>query len=150
MSEQPASPFCVTCGSRPKPADAREHEGKLYHDWHVPKPTVVQPPPLARPRVVTLCGSTRFKQAFIEANFRETMAGRIVLTVGWYSHADAETYTPTPEEKRRLDALHLAKIDLSDEILVINVGGYVGESTAREIAHARSLGKPIRWLEAEA
>lgn len=98
-----------------------------------------------RPRIVCLCGSTRFKQAFIEANFRETMAGRIVLSVGWYSHADAVVYRPSAEEKAALDELHLCKIDLADEVLAINVGGYIGESTRRELIHARSLGKPIRW-----
>ena len=102
-----------------------------------------------RPRVVCLCGSTRFKEAFIAANYRETMAGRIVLTVGWFSHADAQVYYPTPEEKLRLDALHCQKIDMASEILVINPGGYIGESTAREIAHARATGKPVRYLSQE-
>jgi hypothetical protein len=101
-----------------------------------------------RPTVVCLCGSTRFKAEFIEANFRETMAGRIVLSVGWYSHADNDVYNPTAAEKADLDRLHLRKIDLADELLVVDVGGYVGESTAREIAHAASLGKRIRrWSE---
>lgn len=70
--------------------------------------------------IVTLCGSTRFKAAFIEANFRETMAGRLVFSVGWFSHADRSRYSPTEAEKNDLDALHLAKIDASDEILVID------------------------------
>lgn len=73
-----------------------------------------------KPIVVTLCGSTRFKQAFIEANFRETMAGRIVLSVGLYSHADAEVYAPMEAEKETLDQLHFRKIDMSDEILVLD------------------------------
>lgn len=102
-----------------------------------------------RPRRVCLCGSTRFKQQFIEANYRETMAGRIVLTVGWFSHTDAHVYSPTEAEKDDLDKLHLAKIDLADEVLVINVGGYIGDSTRREIQHALSLGKPVRYLSGE-
>ncbi len=103
---------------------------------------------MSRPVIVCLCGSTRFKQAFVEANFRETMAGRVVLSVGWFSHADGHIYTPTPTEKAALDELHLRKIDMADEVLVLNVGGYVGESTAREIAHARRNGKLVRYLEA--
>jgi hypothetical protein len=100
-----------------------------------------------RPRIVCLCGSTRFKQQFIEANFRETMAGKIVLSVGWFSHADAEVYAPTEEEKRALDELHLRKIDLADEVLVINPGGYIGESTKREVMHAYKTGKPVHYTE---
>lgn len=101
----------------------------------------------AKPLIVCLCGSTKFKQQFIEANFRETMAGKIVLSVGWFSHADGSIYSPSEEEKKALDELHLRKIDLADEVLVLNVGGYIGDSTRREIAYATSLGKPIRYLE---
>lgn len=100
-----------------------------------------------RPRVVCLCGATRFKREFIDANFRETMAGKIVLSVGWFSHADAQVYTPTDEEKEALDELHLRKIDLADEVLFLNVGGYLGQSTRRELAYARARGKSIRFLE---
>ena len=102
---------------------------------------------VGRPIIVCLCGSTRFKEAFIEANFRETMAGKIVLSVGWFSHADAEKYTPTAEEKTRLDYLHKEKIDLADEIFVLNVGGYIGDSTRGEVAHAIRKGKNVFWLE---
>lgn len=100
-----------------------------------------------RPTIVCLCGSTRFKQQFIDANFRETMTGKIVLSVGWFSHADAEVYAPTEKEKAALDELHMRKIDLADEVLILNVGGYMGESTRRELAYAESLGKPVRWWE---
>lgn len=103
-----------------------------------------------RPRIVCLCGSTRFKQQFIDANFRETMAGKIVLSVGWFSHADARVYAPTADEKASLDQLHLRKIDLADEVLVVSEAGYFGESTAREIRHALATGKPVRWMEPEA
>lgn len=100
-----------------------------------------------RPRIVCLCGSTRFKQAFLEANFRESLAGAIVLTVGWFSHADNRNYGLTSEEKTLIDRVYKDKITLADEVLVLNVEGYVGESTASEIAHAERLGKPIRYLE---
>ena len=100
-----------------------------------------------RPKIVCLCGSTRFKQEFIDANFEETMNGKIVLSVGWFSHADGKIYTPTPEEKAALDELHLRKIDLADEVLILNVGGYIGESTQRELNYAIANGKSVRYLE---
>lgn len=109
-----------------------------------------QPLP-ARPTVVCLCGSTRFYEAFQRANYAETMAGRIVLTVGFYPHSAAQAHGEavgcTPEQKALLDDLHKRKIDLADEILVLNVGGYVGESTASEIGYAVAHGKRVRWLE---
>lgn len=99
--------------------------------------------------VICLCGSTRFKAEFITAQFRETMLGKIVLSVGWFGHADGDVYTPTETEKASLDALHKLKIDLADEILVVNVGGYVGDSTRSEIAHALATGKIVRYLSQE-
>ena len=100
------------------------------------------PEPEARPTIVCLCGSTRFKAQYIEANFRETMAGRIVLSVGWFGHADGDIYTPTPAEKIALDQLHLQKIDLADEVLVIDAdGGYIGESTPGRDSPRRTNGK---------
>lgn len=104
---------------------------------------------MTKPIVVCLCGSTKFKQEFIDANFRETMAGKIVLSVGWFSHVDGNIYTPTDEEKKMLDELHLRKIDLADEVLILNVNGYIGESTRRELDYAKGKGKKVRFLENE-
>lgn len=101
------------------------------------------------PQIVCLCGSTRFKQAFIDANFRETMAGRLVLSIGWFSHADADVYSPTADQKVRLDQLHKHKIDLADRVLILNIGGYIGESTRDEIEYASTQGKRVDYLEAE-
>jgi len=101
-----------------------------------------------RPIIVCLCGSTRFGRAFAEANKAETLAGHIVLTIGCDRHSDSELGI-TPEQKCRLDELHLRKIDLADEVLVLNLGGYLGESTRNEIAYARRTGKPVRFLEPE-
>ena len=98
----------------------------------------------ARPIVVCLCGSTRFLQAFQDANLCETLAGKIVLSIGCDTKSDHDR---EPIDKTALDLLHLFKIDLADEILVLNVGNYVGESTQREIDYARTQGKRIRWLE---
>ena len=101
------------------------------------------------PTVVVLCGSTRFSEAFQRANFNETLAGKIVLTIGCDMRSDAALGLGD-DVKAMLDELHLRKIELADEVLVINQGGYIGESTAREIAHARREGKRIRHLEPEA
>ncbi len=104
-----------------------------------------------RPKIVCLCGSTRFFDTFQRANFDETMAGRIVLTVGFYPHAQSKAHGEdvgiTTGQKAELDELHKRKIDVADEILVLNVGGYIGDSTRSEIAYAESTGKPVRWLE---
>ncbi len=105
---------------------------------------------LERPIIVCLCGSTRFSQAFHEANLRETLAGKIVLSIGCDFKSDTDLLLAdelTVEDKQRLDELHLRKIDLADEVLILNVGGYVGESTANEAYYAASQGKRVRWLE---
>lgn len=106
-----------------------------------------------RPTIVCLCGSTRFFEKFMEANYLETMAGRIVLSVGFFMHRPdtqhGEVVGCTPEQKIALDDLHKRKIDLCDEIYVLNVGGYIGSSTRSEIEYAQALSKPIRYLERE-
>ena len=102
------------------------------------------------PKIVCLCGSTRFANEFMKAQFEETVAGNIVLTVGCFPRKPDGSWDQmqvTAEQKVNLDSLHFRKIELADEVLIINVGGYVGESTANEIAHALYLRKPIRYLE---
>jgi len=99
------------------------------------------------PTVVTLSGSTRFREAFEKTMREETLAGRIVISVGLFGHL--EGLDMQGETKRMLDELHLRKIDLADEVLVINVGGYIGESTRKEIEYAQKLGKRVRYLSAE-
>lgn len=107
---------------------------------------------VVRPTIVCLCGSTRFIDAFRSANLKETLAGNIVLSYWLETKSDADLLAAgdlTPDFKEGLVQLHKRKIDLADEILVLNVGGYVGESTRSEIAYARTLGKAVRWLEPE-
>lgn len=106
-------------------------------------------PPRTRPKIVCLCGSTKFKDTFLAVNKQETLAGNIVLSVGAFMHADDEDYASTPEIKIKLDVLHKRKIDISDEVVVLNVNGYIGSSTKSEIEHATKLGKPIRYLYPE-
>ncbi len=105
-----------------------------------------------KPTIVCLCGSTRFSEAFHEANLRETLAGKIVLSIGcdFKSDRDLELVGQlTPEDKVRLDELHLRKIDLASEVLILDVGGYIGESTRREIKYAQNHGKTLRYLSVE-
>ena len=97
-------------------------------------------------KVITLCGSTRFKKEFLEAQKRLTLEGNVVITVGLFGHSGDDVVW-TEGVKDMLDRQHLAKIDLADEIFVINVGGYIGDSTRREIAYAEYKGKSITYLE---
>lgn len=98
------------------------------------------------PKIVCLCGSGRFKDAFDEAEFNETLAGNIVLTIGCNTK-DVARSPMLAQHKPMLDELHLRKIDLADEVLILNVDGYIGESTANELAYAKACGKTIRFLE---
>ena len=105
-----------------------------------------------KPLIVTLCGSTKFKDTFTEWQLKETMKGKIVLTIGCDMKSDSELFRQmSPEElrltKAKLDVLHFHKIAMSDEVLVLNVGGYIGESTEREIVYAESVGVRVFYLE---
>lgn len=100
--------------------------------------------------VVTLCGSTKFKDAINAENARLTMEGNVVISLGLFGHTDLPDYDWTTDKtdlKTMLDRLHFQKIDMADRVHVVNVGGYYGESTAREIAYARSVGKPVTFME---
>lgn len=97
-------------------------------------------------KVITLCGSTRFKNEFLEAQKRLTLEGNIVISVGLFGHSgDNEVWTEGMKEM--LDDMHKRKIDMADEIFVINVGGYIGSSTSSEIEYAAKMGKKISYLE---
>jgi len=104
-------------------------------------------------KVVTLCGSTRFKDEFLAAQKRLTLEGNIVISVGLFGHSgDSEVWENMDEgtlttTKAMLDDMHKAKIDMADEIFVINVGGYIGDSTRSEIEYAQAHGKFVRYLE---
>ena len=96
--------------------------------------------------VITLCGSTRFKEQFVEAQKSLTLEGNIVISVGLFGHSgDDEVWTEGTKEM--LDDMHKRKIDMADAIYVINVGGYIGESTRSEIEYAKRNGKEVRYLE---
>ena len=103
-----------------------------------------------RPEVVVLCGSTRFPDAFAEASKRLGLEGKIVLSVACFGHSgdlspeECQIGNPT---KDALDLLHKQKIDLADRVLVLNVDGYIGDSTRSEIEYAEWFEKPIEYLE---
>ena len=103
--------------------------------------------------VITLCGSTRFKDQFMEVQKKLTLEGNIVISVGLFGHSgDSEVWENMDEgtltkTKEMLDDIHKRKIDMSDEIFVINVGGYIGDSTRSEIEYALAHGKTVRYLE---
>ena len=103
-------------------------------------------------KVVTLCGSTRFRDEFLEAQKRLTLDGNIVISVGLFGHSgDDEVWDgmdegTLSETKAMLDDMHKRKIDMSDGIFVIDVGGYIGDSTRSEIEYAKTMGKEVRYL----
>ncbi|WP_020140964.1 hypothetical protein [Streptomyces sp. 351MFTsu5.1] len=113
---------------------------------------------LGIPHIVVICGSTRFMAEMAQADFRETIAGRVVVKPGFDmksphglstgpAGAEAEADAQSQSLKVRLGELHRAKIRLADEVLI--VGDYIGDSTRAEIAYARSLGKPVRFTHPE-
>jgi hypothetical protein len=103
-------------------------------------------------KVITLCGSTRFEAEFAEVNQQLTMEGCVVISLGMFSLPDLpdNDWTADSSDLRgRLGDVHLQKIRMADEVYVVDPGGYIGESTRREIAYAESLGKPVRYLSRE-
>lgn len=102
--------------------------------------------------VITLCGSTRFKDEFMQVQKELTLNGNIVISVGLFGHSgdnevwenmDEGTLTKT---KEMLDDMHKEKIRMADSIFVVNPGGYIGTSTRSEICYARMLNKPVESL----
>ena len=97
-------------------------------------------------KVVTLCGSTKFKDGFMRVQKELTLQGYIVISVGLFGHSgDDEVWSEGTKEM--LDDMHKRKIDMADEIFVINVGGYIGDSTRSEIEYAVKNRKKVNYLE---
>ena len=96
-------------------------------------------------KVITLCGSTKYKEDFLKVQKDLTLKGNIVLSVGLFSHSEEDILSQ--ETKEMLNDIHKRKIDMSDEIFVINVNGYIGESTKSEIEYALKTNKRINYLE---
>ncbi len=106
-------------------------------------------------KVITLCGSTRFKDEFLRVQKELTLKGNIVISVGLFGYSgDSEVWENMDEgtltkTKEMLDDMHKRKIDMADEIFVINVGGYIGDSTKSEIEYAKAHGKKVNYLESK-
>lgn len=106
-------------------------------------------------KVITLCGSTRFKDEFLKVQKELTLKGNIVISVGLFGHSDDSEVWENMDEgtltktKEMLDDMHKRKIDMADEIFVINVGGYIGDSTKSEIEYAKAHGKKVNYLESK-
>ena len=98
------------------------------------------------PEIVCLCGSTRFYKTFDEQSFKLTLKGKIVLSIGCNTKSD-EGLRLSAEDKVRLNELHKRKIDPCHRVMVLNVGGYIGDSTRSEIEYAKAIGKPVDYLE---
>ncbi len=97
-----------------------------------------------RYNIITLCGSTKFKDEFIRIQKDLTLDGNIVISVGCFGHSGDVL---TEEQKMMLDDMHKRKIDMADSIYVINVNGYIGNSTKSEIEYATQTGKTVNYLE---
>ena len=101
---------------------------------------------VGRFKVITLCGSTKFKDDFLREQKRLTLEGNIVISVGLFGHSgDNEVWTEGTKEM--LDEMHRRKIDMADEIFVINKGGYIGSSTRGEIEYAIETNKKVNYME---
>lgn len=97
------------------------------------------------PTVVAIIGSSKFKAQQLGVAQRETLRGKVVLLPGFWHHVDMVPITD--EQKRMIDELTFRKIDMADEVIVVNLNGYVGVSTQKGIDYAQSIGKPVKYLE---
>lgn len=141
---------CPRCGAK-----ERQHISGIPEASVELLPLGYQPPPaVERPKIVVLCGSTRFWKTFQEVGLQLSEQRVIVLSLGAASGTDDDHYGHLSQAEHDakiavLNELHLRKIDLADEVMVLNVGGYVGVHTQAEIDHARAIRKPIVFLEPE-
>lgn len=123
--------------------DARD----LSHEYRPDRPSrpglEVRAP--QRPTILCIVGSSKFKTAIMGLQQRETLKGKIVLQDGFFHHVDLVPITE--QQQRMLELQMLAKIELADEILIVNVNGYIGQGARAAIAHARHLGKKLSYYE---
>ncbi len=98
-----------------------------------------------KPKVICICGSSKFKAQILGITQRETLKGRIAINHGFFHHQDLVPLSD--EQKNNLDTLMFRKIDISDEIFIVNVNGYMGKTTIAAIEYARQMNKPVHFLE---
>jgi hypothetical protein len=122
--------------------------------WAILAPVTITIQPWAKPKIICLCGSTRFIEDFAIKTWELELEGNIVLGCtllpAWYTEGARDHFAEKLGVKGQRDEHHLRKIDLVDEVLVLNIGGYIGESTRNEINYAESCGKLVRYLEGSA
>lgn len=98
--------------------------------------------------IITLCGSTKFKDQFLKYQKELTLQGNIVISVGLFGHSgDVQVWQNDGKTKQMLDQIHFQKIEMANQIFVINKDGYIGQSTKRQIEYAKSLNKKITYME---
>lgn len=100
-----------------------------------------------KPRIVAIIGSSRFKAAHLGIAQKVTLQGKIPLIAGFFHHVDCVPLTD--DQKGMIDQLMLHKINMADEVFVVNVNGYIGKTTRQGIEHARQSDKPITFMEPE-
>lgn len=100
---------------------------------------------MVKAKVITMCGSLKFKKEFMEYAEKLELEGNCVLSVIYPTNEDKDYYTE--EQADILDKMHKQKIDMSDSIFVVNVGGYIGNSTKSEIEYAKKHNKEVLYLE---
>ena len=104
-----------------------------------------------KPKIICICGSSKFIEHIAILGWELEKEGAIVLSLHllprYYPNVQTQHQAETEGVKEQMDELHLRKIDICDQVLVVNVGGYIGESTKNEIHYAANIGKPIRYLE---
>lgn len=131
--------------------DQKWEQGKKHReraDETEPEPEMMPEPEPPTFPIICLCGSTRFKSEFERLTREFTLQGFLVLSVVFYVHDQSDPdYARITQKKGMLDQIHLQKIRMSNGIYVINKGGYIGESTRREIEYAKSLGKTVQYME---
>ena len=94
--------------------------------------------------IITLCGSIKFKSEFMKVQEELTLNGNIVFMPNFFDNLKDEINIET---KKMLDEMHKRKIDMADEIFVINKNGYIGSSTKSEIEYATKHNKKVNYLE---
>lgn len=100
---------------------------------------------MTSPLKIAIIGSTRFKEFHLGAMQRETLKGKIVLCAGFFHHRD--NVPISSDDKKRLDELAMHKIEMADEVFVVNLNGYIGETTIELLKHARKHNKPVTSME---
>ena len=103
---------------------------------------------MGRPKIVVLCSSTRFTEQMLIKQWEYARAG--VIAIGWCAFPDQgghETRGKQQEVKKIRDELHLRQIDMADEVFILNVGGYIDQSTQDEINYAYAQHKPVIYQE---